>query len=86
MQVPLGTFVRSCIEASFDEDVATVVEHALRDYAARLEADAVDLPVPRFWLEAERQDGEVEYEVRIDSRTRRVLDVGSLPMAAGSWK
>jgi hypothetical protein len=75
MRIPLGKFACICLEARFDGDLAGAVEEALRDYAGRIEVDCDGLlPVPRFGLEGIERKEEIELEVSIASRPRRILE------------
>lgn len=74
MQISLGTFACICLEDRFGGDLAGAVEAALRDYAGRVETGAELLPVPRFCLEGIESKKEIEVEISIASRPRRILE------------
>jgi hypothetical protein len=74
MQISLGTFACICLEARFGGNLAGVVEEALRDYAGRVETGSPLLPVPRFCLEGVESEKEIELEISIASRPRRILE------------
>jgi hypothetical protein len=75
MRIPLGKFACMCLEARCGDDLAGAAEEALRYYAGRIETDCDGLlPVPRFGLEGIERKEEIELEVSIASRPRRILE------------
>jgi hypothetical protein len=75
LRVSLGTFACSCIEARFGEDIGTAVETALDRYADRIESRTRDLPMPLFWFGRDTSEAQVELDVQVDSRKRRLFEV-----------
>jgi hypothetical protein len=75
MNIRLGTFARTCLEAQLGPDIAVGLQAALSHYARRLESGRVPARFPRFRREPapESEPHGTEYEIPLDVAVETAL-------------
>ncbi len=74
MNIALGKFARSGIEARLGTDVAVGVQEALLHYTRRLRSGWPPVGIPQFCRERAAQDPEAEFELAIGPETEAALE------------